>query len=54
LRKIEESLARQENYVEAHKVQKQIQELERAEFEKWNMTRTNKIRNLLNQLRGKQ
>lgn len=29
LKKIEQSLARQQNYVEAHRVQKQIQELER-------------------------
>ena len=32
MRKIEENLAKQEKYVEAHKVQKQIQNLEKVEF----------------------
>jgi biopolymer transport protein ExbB/TolQ len=54
LRKIEENLAKQEDYLEAHKVQKQIEILERTEFEKWNFNRLNKIRNLLQQLRNKQ
>ena len=54
LRKIEENLARQENYIEAHRVQKQLQELERAEYEKWSIARNTKIRNLLNQLKNKQ
>lgn len=35
-------------------MQKQIEVMERAEFEKWNFTRLNKIRNLLQQLRNKQ
>ena len=54
LRKIEENLAKQEDYLEAHKVQKQIEGMERAEFEKWNFARLNKVRNLLQQLRNKQ
>ena len=54
LRKIEESLAKQENYIEAHKVQKQIQGLERTEFEKWNRIKSNKLKNLMEQLRSKQ
>lgn len=32
LRKIEENLAKQEKYIEAHKVQRQIQALEKTEF----------------------
>ena len=54
LRKIEENLAKQENYLEAHKVQKQIQGLERTEFERWNRTKANKMKNLMEQLRSKQ
>lgn len=54
LRKIEESLARQEDYKEAHKVQQKLAELERQEFEKWNYTKINKIKNLLQQLNTKQ
>lgn len=54
LRKIEENLAKQEKYIEAHKVQKQIQALERSEFEKWNHAKDGKIKNLMGQLRGKQ
>lgn len=54
LRKIEENLAKQEKYIEAHKVQRQIQALERSEFEKWNHAKDGKIKNLMGQLRGKQ
>lgn len=54
LRKIEESLARQEDYKEAHKVQQRILELEKQEYEKWNFTKINKIKNLLQQLSQKQ
>lgn len=54
LRKIEDSLAKQEKYSEAYKVQKQLQELERAEYEKWGMARALKMKNLLGQLRSKQ
>lgn len=54
LRKIEESLARQEDYREAHKVQARIAELERVEFEKWNLNKVNKVKNLLQQLQVKQ
>ena len=35
-------------------MQKQLQELEKAEYEKWIVSRNNKIRNLLNQLKTKQ
>lgn len=54
LRKIEESLARQEDYKEAHKVQQKIMELERQEFEKWNYAKMSKVKNLLQQLHQKQ
>ena len=54
LRKIQETLAKQEKYIEAHKVQKQIQNLEKTEFEKWNHAKTGKIKNLMSQLRNKQ
>lgn len=54
LKKIEENLAKQQSYVEAHRVQKQLQELEKAEYQKWMVSRNNKIRNLLNQLKTKQ
>jgi hypothetical protein len=54
LRKIEESLARQEDYKEAHKVQQKIADLERQEFDKWNHSKVNKIKNLLQQLTVKQ
>ena len=54
LRKIQETLAKQEKYIEAHKVQKQIHNLEKTEFEKWNHAKTGKIKNLMAQLRNKQ
>jgi hypothetical protein len=54
LRKVEEQLARQELYVEAHKIQRQILEIERKENERWTSLRSNKIRNLLTQLQSKQ
>ena len=54
LRKIEETLAKQEKYIEAHKVQKQIISLEKTEFEKWNHAKNGKIKNLMSQLRTKQ
>ena len=47
-------MARQEDYVAAHKVQKQVGELERKENEKWLSLRNGKIRNLLAQLQAKQ
>lgn len=54
LRKVEEQLAKQEEYVEAHKIQRQIAEIERKENERWMGMRNTKIRNLLVQLQGKQ
>ena len=54
LRKIEETLAKQQNYLEAHKVQKQIQGLERNQYEKWQRIKANKLKNLMEQLRSKQ
>lgn len=35
-------------------MQKQLQDIERQEYEKWMHLRTHKIRNLLNQLKTKQ
>jgi hypothetical protein len=35
-------------------VQRQIQELEKTEYEKWNITRSLKVKNLLSQLKTKQ
>ncbi|CAD8187907.1 unnamed protein product [Paramecium pentaurelia] len=54
LRKTEEQLAKLENYKEAHMIQQRILYLEKEEFNKWNHTRQNKIRNLIQQLRQKQ
>lgn len=54
LKKMEESLAREENYLEAHKIQKQVQQIEKVEFEKWMVIRKKKIKNLLGQLSSKQ
>lgn len=51
---MEEQLAKQEDYVGAHKIQRQIGEIEKKENEKWGLLRNNKIRNLLTQLHSKQ
>jgi hypothetical protein len=51
---VEEQLAKQEDYVGAHKIQRQIAEIERRENEKWMVMRNSKIRNLLSQLQMKQ
>ena len=40
--------------MEAHKIQRQIAEIERKENERWMGMRNTKIRNLLVQLQGKQ
>lgn len=40
--------------MEAHQVQKQIQQLEKVDFEKWNHLKTAKLKNLMGQLRTKQ
>ena len=47
-------MAKQEKYIEAHKVQKQIQNLEKVEFEKWNHAKVGKVKNLMGQLKNKQ
>ncbi|CAD8074545.1 unnamed protein product [Paramecium primaurelia] len=54
LKKTEEQLARQENYLEAHVIQSRIQTQEKDEYEKWTSCRQQKIRNLITQLRQKQ
>ncbi|CAD8133990.1 unnamed protein product [Paramecium pentaurelia] len=54
LRKTEEQLAKQENYMEAHLIQQKILAQERDELEKWTVGRQQKIRNLISQLRQKQ
>lgn len=54
LRRIEESLAKVESYQEAHRVQQRVQELARAEAEKWAVARGAKVRNLLTQLQARQ
>ncbi|CAD8210846.1 unnamed protein product [Paramecium octaurelia] len=54
LRKTEESLARQENYQEAHVTQQRILSMERDEYERWNQQRSCKIKNLILQLKQKQ
>lgn len=54
LRKVEEQLAKQEDYISAHKIQRQIAEIERKENEKWMIMRNSKIRNLITQLQSKQ
>ncbi|CAD8049387.1 unnamed protein product [Paramecium sonneborni] len=54
LRKTEEQLAKQENYMEAHLIQQKILAQERDELEKWTQGRQQKIRNLITQLRQKQ
>lgn len=54
LKKIEDNLARQQEYLEAHKVQQKCQDMEREEQDKWDQVRDQKIRNQLNQLILKQ
>jgi hypothetical protein len=51
---MEETLAKQEKYVEAHRVQKQLQQLEKANWERWESAKQGKLSNLVGQLRGKQ
>lgn len=53
MRRIEESLARQEKYLEAHKAQQQRIQIEKEEREKWNKLRENKIRAQLELFRKK-
>eukprot|EP01017_Pseudomicrothorax_dubius_P018650 TRINITY_DN2059_c0_g1_i1.p1 TRINITY_DN2059_c0_g1~~TRINITY_DN2059_c0_g1_i1.p1 ORF type:complete len:293 (-),score=108.02 TRINITY_DN2059_c0_g1_i1:139-1017(-) len=54
LRKIEENLARQKDYVEAHKVQQKCLEMEREELAKWLAVRESKIRGQVQLLATKQ
>jgi hypothetical protein len=54
LRRVEEQLAKQEDYIGAHTIQRQITEIERKENEKWMLMRNTKIRNLISQLQSKQ
>lgn len=53
LRKIEESLAKQEKYLEAHKAQQQRLQLEKEERDKWNTIRQGKIKAQLELFRKK-
>eukprot|EP00828_Plagiopyla_frontata_P041928 TRINITY_DN6129_c0_g1_i12.p2 TRINITY_DN6129_c0_g1~~TRINITY_DN6129_c0_g1_i12.p2 ORF type:complete len:210 (+),score=56.44 TRINITY_DN6129_c0_g1_i12:148-777(+) len=53
-RKIEEQLAKQKDYIEAHKVQQLCLQMETEEYEKWTGQRRQKIRNQLLQLKQKQ
>ncbi|EGR33479.1 hypothetical protein IMG5_051570, partial [Ichthyophthirius multifiliis] len=54
LMKIEENLAKQKNYVEAHQVQEKRNYLEKQENQQWLQVRDQKIKNQLNQLKNKQ
>jgi len=54
LKKIEDQLAKQEEYIEAHKIQQKWAKLEREENEKWRVIRDQKIRNQRAQLEQKQ
>eukprot|EP01017_Pseudomicrothorax_dubius_P038211 TRINITY_DN5696_c0_g1_i3.p1 TRINITY_DN5696_c0_g1~~TRINITY_DN5696_c0_g1_i3.p1 ORF type:complete len:257 (-),score=97.21 TRINITY_DN5696_c0_g1_i3:129-899(-) len=54
LRKIEENMARQKDYIEAHKVQQKCLMLEQEELEKWSLVREGKIRNQITLLTNKQ
>mmetsp|Transcript_36636 Transcript_36636/g.42804 ORF Transcript_36636/g.42804 Transcript_36636/m.42804 type:complete len:155 (+) Transcript_36636:1-465(+) len=54
LRKIQISLARQEDYIDAHKVQQKCGKLEKEELEKWKLVREQKIRGQKIQLEQKQ
>jgi len=54
LRKIQQTLAKQKDYIEAHKIQQQCMKLERQEVEKWQSVREQKIKNQKAQLEHKQ
>jgi len=54
LRKLQQILAKQKDYIEAHKIQQQCMKLERQEVEKWATVREQKIRNQKAQLEKKQ
>mmetsp|Transcript_19807 Transcript_19807/g.22806 ORF Transcript_19807/g.22806 Transcript_19807/m.22806 type:complete len:285 (+) Transcript_19807:52-906(+) len=54
MRKIEELLAKQEDYIEAHKVQQKCLKMEKEEIEKWKIIRDQKIKNQRIQIEQKQ
>lgn len=54
LKKMEEHMAKQKNYVEAHKVQCKINAMDKEESDNWVIMRANKIDTALSQLRAKQ
>lgn len=54
LRRIQQTLAKQKDYIEAHKIQQQCMKLERVEMEKWHNVREHKMRNQKIQLENKQ
>lgn len=54
LRHIEQELAKQENYMEAHQVQNKAQKLEKEEVERWKKEQSSKCKSNLNLLRQKQ
>ena len=54
LRKMEQELAKQENYMEAHQVQVKAQKLEKEEIEKWKKDQSSKCKSNLNVLKQKQ
>lgn len=54
LRKIEQQLAKQKEYIEAYQVQQKCLHLEKNENEKWSDVRKQKIKNNLQQLKLKQ
>ncbi|EGR28522.1 hypothetical protein IMG5_173780 [Ichthyophthirius multifiliis] len=54
LRKMEEQLAKQQEYMEAHQIQQRIFTIEKEEFEKWNYQRQIKLKNLMQHLRLRQ
>jgi len=51
---MEENLAKQQEYMDAHKIQQRIQQIEREETEKYTLQRNNRIKNLLNLLKTRQ
>ncbi len=46
-------MAKQKNYVEAHKVQTKITAMDKEENENWLNARANKIQTAINQLKAK-
>lgn len=47
-------MAKQKNYVEAHKVQTKINSMDKEENESWLNARANKIQTAINQLKAKE